>query len=251
MDTVQRSLTIRQFHIDHAGWGDRCAVDRGRLTLERALPDRLQQNDSRIHAVTANILRPEERSVYTDSIADVIPISTKALGRIGSGITHTLTGIYVVLCGCDVDGNQLTAFGSSHGLLNEQMIYGRSGTPGPEDLMLHVTVRLKTGALEDQDAPSLIHQTGDALVQPIRDVLRELEGREASHVHVFQDRVRPSARRVILIKQVGGQGAIHDNRILPDEPSGYGGGRSNIDLGNVPIILSPNEYRDGALRAMT
>ena len=27
-------------------------------------------------------------------------------------------------------------------------------------------------------------------------------------------------------------------------------GRSIIDMGNVPIILSPNEYRDGALRAM-
>ena len=48
---------------------------------------------------------------------------------------------------------------------------------------------------------------------------------------------------MVLIKQIGGQGAMHDNRILPDEPSGFAGGHSNIDLGNVPIILSPNEYR--------
>ncbi|RDA73598.1 proline reductase cluster protein PrdD, partial [Hafnia paralvei] len=26
--------------------------------------------------------------------------------------------------------------------------------------------------------------------------------------------------------------------------------RSIIDMGNMPILLSPNEYRDGALRAM-
>lgn len=55
----------------------------------------------------------------------------------------------------------------------------------------------------------------------------------------------------MIIKQVGGQGALHDNQLFPKEPSGYIGGKSNIDLGNVPIIISPNEYRDGALKAMT
>ena len=43
---------------------------------------------------------------------------------------------------------------------------------------------------------------------------------------------------------------MYDNRLFNDEPSGFEGGRSIIDIGNVPIIMSPNEYRDGALRSM-
>ncbi len=58
-------------------------------------------------------------------------------------------------------------------------------------------------------------------------------------------------KKVAIVKQVAGQGAMYDNQLLPQEPSGMEGGRSIIDLANVPVILSPNEYRDGALRAMT
>ena len=36
---------------------------------------------------------------------DIIPISTKVLGKLGEGITHTITGVYVMLTGVDVNGN--------------------------------------------------------------------------------------------------------------------------------------------------
>ena len=42
---------------------------------------------------------------------------------------------------------------------------------------------------------------------------------------------------------------MYDNRVLPSEPSGMDG-ISIIDMQNMPIVLSPNEYRDGALRAL-
>lgn len=252
METVQRSLTIRQFHIREVLFGERCAVSSGRLSLDRKLPQKLEESDDRIDSVSVRVITPAERNCYTDTIMDVIPISTKALGRLGEGITHTLTGAYLVLCGCDAEGNQMAEFGSSEGTLSQQMIAGRAGTPGESDLIIHMTVVLKAGVIGDQrTAPDLIHQTADAYLQAVREVLRELEGSEATASHVFKDRIRHGGKRVILIKQIGGQGAMHDNRILPDEPSGFAGGRSNIDLGNVPIILSPNEYRDGALRAMT
>lgn len=81
--------------------------------------------------------------------------------------------------------------------------------------------------------------------------LKRLDGRRASESHIFEDKVRKNAKKVLIIKQVAGQGAMYDNMLFPNEPSGYSGGRSIIDIGNVPVILSPNEYRDGALRAMT
>ncbi|EOA3386089.1 hypothetical protein ACH0DO_001488 [Enterococcus hirae] len=53
-----------------------------------------------------------------------------------------------------------------------------------------------------------------------------------------------------LVKQVAGQGAMYDMLLFPDEPSGFKGGHSIIDMNNMPIFLSANEYRDGAIRSM-
>ena len=44
---------------------------------------------------------------------------------------------------------------------------------------------------------------------------------------------------------------MYDNLLFPNEPSGFEGGISIIDLGNMPVVLSPNEYRDGILRSLT
>lgn len=252
METVKRVLTIRQFHMDTVAFEDKTTVSSGRLGLDRNLPQKLAEDDDRIDAISVRIISPAERNCYTDTIMDVIPISVKALGRLGEGITHTLTGVYVVLCGCDSDGKQMAEFGSSEGTLSEQMKFGRAGTPGEGDAIIHMTVVLKPGVIGDQrTAPDLIHHTADLYIQAIRNKLKELEACEATSSHVFKDKIRHGGKRVILIKQIGGQGAMHDNRILPHEPSGFSGGHSNIDMGNIPIILSPNEYRDGAIRAMT
>ena len=35
---------------------------------------------------------------------DIIPISTKVLGKIGEGITHTITGVYVMLTFLEAEG---------------------------------------------------------------------------------------------------------------------------------------------------
>lgn len=252
METVQRSLTIRQFHIVEVLLGEKCAVSSGRLSLDRKLPQQLAEGDDRIDSIEVRIITPAERNCYTDTIMDVIPISAKALGRLGEGITHTLTGAYMVLCGRDSEGNQMAEFGSSEGTLSRQLMPGRAGTPGDGDVIIHMTVVLKPGVIGEQRiAPDLIHKTADTYLQVIREKLKELDAAEATSINVFKDKIRHGGKRVILIKQIGGQGAMHDNRILPHEPSGFSGGHSNIDMGNVPIILSPNEYRDGAIRAMT
>ena len=43
---------------------------------------------------------------------------------------------------------------------------------------------------------------------------------------------------------------MYDTQLFSHNPSSMEGGRSIIDMGNVPMIVSPNEYRDGALRCM-
>ena len=48
-----------------------------------------------------------------------------------------------------------------------------------------------------------------------------------------------------------GQDAMHDNLILPIEPVGVLGAKPNVDLGNVPIMVSPLELLDGCIHALT
>ena len=54
----------------------------------------------------------------------------------------------------------------------------------------------------------------------------------------------------MIIKQVAGQGAMYDTSLFAKEPSGTAGGHSIIDMGNMPILVTPNEYRDGIIRSM-
>ena len=44
---------------------------------------------------------------------------------------------------------------------------------------------------------------------------------------------------------------MHDNFILPVEPVGVLGARANVDLGNVPVCVSPLEVLDGCIHALT
>lgn len=44
---------------------------------------------------------------------------------------------------------------------------------------------------------------------------------------------------------------MHDNLILPVEPVGTLGAKPNVDLGNVPVVLSPLEVLDGGIHALT
>jgi D-proline reductase (dithiol) PrdD len=182
---------------------------------------------------------------------DIIPISTKVLGSLGEGITHTLTGVYVMLTGVDEDGRQMHEFGSSEGILSEQMIFGRYGTPSTTDYIIHIDVTVKGGLPYERKLPMAAFKACDEFIQNIRLVLKELDGRDATQVREYFDKIRPNAKKVVIVKQIAGQGAMYDNQLFSQEPSGLSGGISIIDMANVPMIISPNEYRDGALRAMT
>ena len=62
---------------------------------------------------------------------------------------------------------------------------------------------------------------------------------------------RPGKKKVVIVKEIMGQGAMHDNFILPVEPVGILGARANVDLGNVPVCVSPLEVLDGCIHALT
>lgn len=245
-----RRLVIKSFHIEDVEFKEKTAIINNKLFINADIKDELLKDEELIHDINIKIIKPNEHDMWTNTIMDIFPISTKVLGRLGEGITHTITGTYIVLTGVDSEGVQVAEFGSSEGNLSKQLILNRAGTPGEKDIIINFDVVLKPGAGHTRPGPTAAHRVCDRLVQKIRDVLKKMPPNSYSERHDYYDKIRPGKKKVAIIKQVAGQGAMYDTQLFSKEPSAYAGGRSIIDMGNIPIILSPNEYRDGAIRAM-
>lgn len=247
-----RRLVIKAYHVREVQWGSENEVtENGILTVDKESSGRYKRGkEEYISDISFRIIRPEERDQYTNTIMDIIPISAKVLGDIGDGITHTLTGVYVILTGVDTVGKQTHEFGSSEGNLLEQMKYGKAGTPGENDAMITFDVTLQEGMGQIRAGVTAAHRACDEFVQEFREQLRKFHGDKCAERHEFYDVVRPGKKKVLIIKQVAGQGAMYDMHLFAKEPSGVEGSRSIIDMGNMPVLVTPNEYRDGILRSM-
>lgn len=247
-----RRLVIKAYHVQDVQWGSENKVaENGTLTVDKDSTARYKSGkEEYISDISFRIIRPEERDQYTNTIMDIIPVSTKVLGNIGGGITHTLTGVYVILTGVDTAGKQTHEFGSSEGNLKDQIRYGKAGTPGEHDIMIAFDVTLQEGMGQIRAGVTAAHRACDEFVQEFRDQLKKFHGDRCAERHEYFDVVRPGKKKVLIIKQVAGQGAMYDMHLFAKEPSGVEGGRSIIDMGNMPILVTPNEYRDGILRSM-
>lgn len=247
-----RRLVIKAYHIRKAEWGNENRItETGELTVDKKNIGKYKSGkETYISDISVRIIRPEERDQYTNTIMDIIPISTKVLGTIGDGITHTLTGVYVILTGVDTEGKQTHEFGSSEGNLKDRIKYGKAGTPGERDLIIAFDVVMQKGMGQERTGVTAAHQACDEFVQEYREQLKKFHGNKCTERHEYYDVVRPEKKKVLIIKQVAGQGAMYDMHLFAKEPSGVAGGRSIIDMGNMPVLVTPNEYRDGILRSM-
>ena len=250
-EKTYRRLVIKTFHVNKVTEGEKTKIDDSKLTFSIPEYDKKLSNSGLIATINVNIIEPGKHNRWTNSIMDIMPVSTKVLGSLGEGTTHTLTGVYVMLTGVDEAGNQVAEFGSSEGILKEKLVLNRAGTPSDEDFIISFDVILKEKQGTNRTAILEAHRWCDDFIQGIREKLKKMDSRSYTEKHEFYDQSKPGKKKVAIVRQVAGQGAMYDNQLLPKEPSGMAGGRSIIDLENVPIILSPNEYRDGALRAMT
>lgn len=250
-EKILRRLVIRAFHINQVEFGEKTKVETGKLIFSKESLAPIIAADPLVQDITVEVIKPGDYDREINTIMDILPISTKVLGKMGEGITHTVTGVYVMLTGADENGKQMAEFGSSEGNLKDQLVLDKAGTPSKKDIILHVDVRLLGDQIYDRKMPNAAFKACDLIVQQFRDILKKMDGREATESHEFFDKVRLNKPKVLIIKQIAGQGAMYDNQLFAHEPSGFAGGRSIIDMGNVPVILSPNEYRDGALRSMT
>lgn len=245
-----RRLVIKTFNIDKIQFSDRTEIKNKILYIRKDIGKDVKQGEELIKDLKISIVTPDKHDFFVNSIMDFSPIATKVLGKLGEGITHVVTGASVMLTGVDENGVQVAEFGSSEGILSEQVVFGRAGTPASYDMLLHVDVILKAMAGSSRSGPIAAHRVCDKIVQEIREYLKKMNGRLCEEKCEYFDKIKPGKKKVVIIKQVAGQGCMYDTGVLGKEPGGFIGCRSIIDMGNMPIVLSPNEYRDGALRAM-
>lgn len=247
---VIRTLVKKHIRITDAEIGTETSIKDGKITIDGDIVNRAIKEDPLCKSITLDVIRPENRHIYTETIMDVCPIATKTEGELGEGITKVADGVVFMLTGVDEDGVQVHEFGSSEGFLDEKMYFGHPGCADENDIIIrcHVVIQRLSGMT--RPGPFAAHKCQDYIIQTIRDELKKYDG-EIVREEICEDVRRQGNPRVVLVKEIMGQGAMHDNVICPTEPCGILGGQKNVDCGNVPIILTPNQVRDGSIHALT
>lgn len=242
-----QTLKIKEFQVNKVSLGKNYSFDKKELVIPEHVPEKMPPE---FHSVNIHVLAPHKLKVQTDSIMDVVPISAKALGKIGEGVTHTLDGVSMIITGADEDGRQIHDFGSSEGILQDRIVLNRDGTPNENDFIIMFNVILNSNTELTRQLMTKIFNFADDFLQPIRVILKKTNGRYADFTSEYVNAVHPGKPKVAVVKEIAGQGAMYDNILFPEEPSGMKSGVSIIDINNFPVLLTPNECRDGIIHAM-
>ena len=247
---VIRNLVKKHIKINDVKLGDKTSIKDGVITIDKSIVEKAVGEDVLCKSLALDIIHPDERHIYTETIMDVCPIATKVEGALGEGVTKVCDGVVFMLTGVDEDGTQVHEFGSSEGYLDEKMYFGHPGCADENDIIIrcHAVIERLSGMT--RPGPFAAHKCQDFIIQSVRDQLKDYDG-EVVREEVCEDVRRAGNPRVVLVKEIMGQGAMHDNVICPTEPCGILGGQKNVDCGNVPIILTPNQVRDGSIHALT
>lgn len=250
-DKVRRTLRNYAFPVKDVKLGEKTSFDNGILVVRKSLIKEALACNELIADVNMDIITPDHQDVYVNTMMDVQPIAVKKEGELGEGSTFEMTGVYMLLTGTDEDGLQTAEANVSNGIYEDNVWWGRPGAPDKDAFIVHVDVTIKKGTGMERPGPLASHQAMDIVTQEIRKALKEKEIEDAEKERLYEEIDRPGKPRVLLVKEIMGQGAMHDNLILPDEPCGFLGGHPNVDLGNIPVFLRTNEVRDGGIHALT
>ena len=248
--TVIRKLLKRHIKIKDVKLGKETKIEDGVITIDKSIVEKAVKEDGLCKSLELEVIHPSNRHIYTETIMDICPIATKVEGELGEGVTKVADGVVFMLTGVDEDGTQVHEFGSSEGYLDEKMFFGHPGCADENDIIIrcHAVIQRLSGMT--RPGPFAAHKCQDYIIQAVREQLKGYEG-EVVREEICEDVRRVGNPRVVLVKEIMGQGAMHDNIICPIEPCGVSGGQKNVDCGNVPIILTPNQVRDGSIHALT
>ena len=251
-EKVVRSLTRKHFNITEVKRGPETKIEGTTLYIREGIEQEVIDNQELVKDFHLEIITPDKYHTYSETIMDVQPIATKeGDADLGTGVTRVLDGVVMMLTGTDEDGVQIGEFGSSEGYLDENIMWGRPGCPDKGEIFIKGNIVIQEKTNMERRGPMAAHTAFDVITQEIREVMKELDESLVVDTEELKQVRRPGKKKVVIVKEIMGQGAMHDNFILPVEPVGILGARANVDLGNVPVCVSPLEVLDGCIHALT
>lgn len=248
-DEVISKLIHKKIKISEVVWGDRTSIERGVLTLNKELGKGVYK-DKYIKDINVSIIAPGEYDAFVNSNLDFAPIAYKARGGIGEGVSHVLDGVSLMLTGVeDISGFQPSNIGSSEGILKEQVVFDREGTPKSTDYIIHIDFLLAEGAGRSNEGIQSAHYTADLIVNEIRKVMENTDEMRYESIE-YKNIKRQAKPRVGLIKIVSGLGNMYDTSLFPSHPAGYIGSRQMMAIKNMPIYITGTQCLDGAIHSL-
>ncbi len=251
-EVVVRSLTRKHFKITEVKRGPETKLEGTVLTIREGIEKEAVDSQELVEKLEIDIITPDQYHSFSNTIMDVQPIATKeGDDLLGTGTTRVLDGVVMVVSGTDSKGIQIGEFGSSEGYLDENVMWGRPGCPDKGDIFIKTNVTIKEKTNMERPGPLAAHTATDLITDEIRKALKKADESLVVDTETFNQVRRPGKKKVVIVKEIMGQGAMHDNLLLPVEPVGVLGAKPNVDLGNVPIVVSPLEVLDGCIHALT
>ena len=252
VEKVAGELTRKHFKITEVKRGPETKIEGTTLYIREGIEADVIANQELVKDFHLEIITPDKYHTYSETIMDVQPIATKEGDSIiGEGVTRVLDGVVMMLTGTDEGGVQIGEFGSSEGYLDENIMWGRPGCPDKGEIFIKGNIVIQEKTNMERRGPMAAHTAFDIVTQEIREVMKELDESLVADTEELKSIRRPGKKKVVIVKEIMGQGAMHDNFILPVEPVGILGARANVDLGNVPVCVSPLEVLDGCIHALT
>lgn len=249
---VVGTLTRRHIKITEVKRGPETKIEGTTLYIREGIEAEVIADQELVKDFHLEIITPDKYHTYSETIMDVQPIATKEGDAIlGEGATRVLDGVVMMLTGTDEGGVQIGEFGSSEGYLDENIMWGRPGCPDKGEIFIKGNIVVQEKTNMERRGPMAAHTAFDIITQEIREVMKELDESYIAEEQELKSIRRPGKKKVVIVKEIMGQGAMHDNFILPVEPVGILGARANVDLGNVPVCVSPLEVLDGCIHALT
>lgn len=250
-EKVIRTLKRKHFKIDKVEMADETKIEGTTLYIRKGLAEESAALQDLVVSVKLDIITPEDYGKYSETIMDVQPIACKEEGELGEGVTRVMDGVVMVVTGTDEGGVQIGEFGSSEGEMDRNIMWGRPGAPDKGEIFIKTEVVIKAHTNMERPGPLAAHKASDHITDEIRKALKKADASLVVSENEFVQKRRPGNKKVIIVKEIMGQGAMHDNLILPVEPVGTLGAKPNVDLGNLPVVLSPLEVIDGGIHALT
>lgn len=110
-----------------------------------------------------------------------------------------------MLTGTDDNGVQIGEFGSSEGILDENIMWGRPGCPEKGEIFIKTQMTIKEKTNMTRPGPLAAHHATDIITQEIRVALKKLDESLVVSTETFEQKRHPHKKKVVIVKEIMGR----------------------------------------------